>query len=217
MLYKLLSYIFPINLYKTDSEISGSLEISLHNGKMLLDSQNTNYSYGSLQRILRFGLQKIGFKKICSMQNILILGVAAGSVIKTLVDEIGFLNKIKGVEIDPEVIEMANKHFGLSKIKNLEIIIEDAQQFVKTEKTKYELIVIDIFQDAVMPSFLFERQFAENINILLSTNGIIIFNTMKINSKETSNIVFFQEHFNLISSYVLEKHNTMFIFEKKTI
>jgi len=215
MLYKLLSYIFPINLYKTDSEISGSLEISLHNGKMLLDSQNTNYSYGSLQRILRFGLQKIGFKKICSMQNILILGVAGGSVIKTLTEEIGFQDKMKGVELDPKVIEIANKRFGLSKIKNLEMIIDDAQQFVKTEKTKYELIVIDIFQDVVMPSFLFERQFAEDINLLLSTKGIILFNTMKINSKEKINTAFFQENFNLNSSYTLEKHNTIFIFEKK--
>jgi len=215
MLYKLLSYIFPINLYKTDSEISGGLEISLHNGKMLLDSQNANYSYGSLQRILRFGLQKIGFKKICCMQNILILGVAGGSIIKTLTEEIGFQDKIKGVELDPKVIEIANKRFGLSKIKNLEIIIDDAQQFVKTEKTKYELVVIDIFQDVIMPSFLFERQFAKDINLLLSTKGIILFNTMKINSKEKTNIVFFQENFNLVSSYTLEKHNTIFIFEKR--
>jgi len=215
MLNRLLSYIFPINIHKTHSEISGTLELSLYKGKLLLDSQNANYSYGSLQRILHFGLKKIGFKKIKNMTNILILGVAGGSVIKILTNEIGFKNKIKGVEIDPNVIEIANKHFRLDDIKNLEIIIDNAQYFVKKEKTKHDLVVIDIFQDLLMPSFLFEKQFAEDINSLLSKNGIILFNTMKINSEDKPKIDFFQKKFNLISSYRLEKHNTIFIFEKK--
>lgn len=53
------------------------------NGKLVLDSKNTNYSYRNLQRILRTGLKNIGFKKINKMSQILVLGVAGGSVIKT--------------------------------------------------------------------------------------------------------------------------------------
>jgi len=118
LLKKLFSYIFPINLLKVKSEVSRTLEVTLHNGKLLLDSQNANYSYGSLQRILRFGLKKIGFERIRKLQNILILGVAAGSVIRTLRDEIGYQNKIKGVEIDPKVIEIANKYFIFNSNKH---------------------------------------------------------------------------------------------------
>ena len=84
MLKKIISYFYPINLYKTTSEISKTLEVTLVNGEIVLDSKNTNYSYGSLQRILRKGLKFIGFDNIKSMNHILVLGVAGGSVIKTL-------------------------------------------------------------------------------------------------------------------------------------
>jgi hypothetical protein len=33
--------------------VSKSIEITWTNGELVLDSENTNYSYGSLQRILR--------------------------------------------------------------------------------------------------------------------------------------------------------------------
>jgi hypothetical protein len=61
--------------------VSKSIEITWTNGELVLDSENTNYSYGSLQRILRLGLKSIGFDKIIKMNHVLILGVA-GSVVK---------------------------------------------------------------------------------------------------------------------------------------
>jgi spermidine synthase len=64
------------------------------------------------------------------MNQILILGVGGGSVIKTLVDEIKFKGSITGVEIDPEIINIANTYFKLDEIKNLTIVIDDAFEFV---------------------------------------------------------------------------------------
>ena len=86
MLKKLFSYIIPITVLKQKSAVSQSIEVTWANGELVLDSKNTNYSYGSLQRILKKGLQKIGFERIKSMNHILVLGVAGGSVIKTLVN-----------------------------------------------------------------------------------------------------------------------------------
>ena len=78
MIKKLLSFIFPITILNQKSSISQALEITWMNGKLVLDSKNTNYSYGNLQRILRTGLKNIGFKKIKEMSSILVLGVAGG-------------------------------------------------------------------------------------------------------------------------------------------
>ena len=110
----------------------------------MLDSKNTNYSYGSLQRALRKGLNYIGYNRIKNFDDILVLGVAGGSVMKTLVNEIHFEGKITGVEIDPQVIDIANEYFDLKEIKNLNIVIDDAFEFVLKTKEKYDLIVIDI-------------------------------------------------------------------------
>ena len=154
---KFLSYIIPIKIHQKKSEINNNLEITWNNGQLVLDSKNTNFSYGSLQKVLRFGLQDIGFQKIKNFNHILVLGVAGGSVIKTLVDEIKYRGKITGIEIDGIAITLANEYFGLDKIENLEIIIGDAENFIQATTQKFDLVIIDIFQDNVMPDFLFEK------------------------------------------------------------
>jgi len=218
MIRKLFSYFIPINIYKKNSAVSKTLEVTWNNGELVLDSKSTNYSYGSLQRILRKGLKYIGFERIRNFESILILGVAGGSVIKTLVDEIKFKGKITGVEIDATVIDIANRYFELDKIQNLEIVIDDAFEFVLKTKLKYDLIVIDIFEDTSMPNFLFQDFFINRINSLLNLNGFILFNTMVINKKqEERNQVYkskFGGEYSLRMYPKVEIHNELFTIKK---
>ncbi|MHA3787865.1 spermidine synthase [Flavobacterium hauense] len=218
MLKKLFSYFIPINIYKKNSTISQKLEVTYNNGQLVLDSKNTNYSYGSLQRILRKGLDYIGFERIRGFENVLVLGVAAGSVIKTLAEEIKFKGKITGVEIDPAAIEIANQYFNLDKIENLEIVIDDAFEFVLKTKEKYDLIIIDIFRDTEMPNFLFEDFFINRINFLLNVNGFILFNTMTLTKKDFDRNLLYRARFSSKYSVRMypkvEVHNELFTIKK---
>lgn len=218
MIRRLFSYFIPMNVYQKKSAVSKSLEVTWNNGELVLDSKSTNYSYGSLQRILRKGLKYIGFERIRNFESILVLGVAGGSVIKTLTDEVKFKGKITGVEIDPDIITIANDYFQLDKIPNLEIVIDDAFEYVLKTKLKYDLIIIDIFQDTVMPNFLFEDFFIQRINSLLNLNGFILFNTMVINQKqEERNRIYkskFDGHYSLRMYPKVETHNELFTIKK---
>ncbi|HSD14755.1 MAG TPA: fused MFS/spermidine synthase [Flavobacterium sp.] len=218
MIKKILSYFVPINIYQKKSEINKTLEVTWTNGELVLDSKNTNYSYGSLQRILRKGLQYIGFERIRKFENVLVLGVAGGSVVKTLVDEIKFKGSITGVELDPTVIEIANTFFGLNQIPNLKIINEDAFEFVLKSKDKYDLIIIDIFQDTKMPNFLFENFFIEKINALLNVNGFILFNTMTLNEDDKNRNMAYRSKFSVDYSVRMypkvEDHNELFTIKR---
>jgi len=178
MIRKFFSYLLPIKIYKKKSARSKIIEVTWANGELVLDSENTNYSYGSLQRILRYGLRNIGYDTILKMDHILLLGVAGGSVVKTLVDEIEYKDRITGVEIDPDMIQVANEYFNLNQIKQLELVIDDAFEFVLKTKDKYDLIIIDIFEDTHMPNFLFEKFFVDRICTLLKDDGYVLFNTM---------------------------------------
>jgi len=178
MIRKFFSYIIPIKIFKKKSARSKMIEVTWANGELVLDTENTNYSYGSLQRILRYGLRNIGYDKIVEMEHILLLGVAGGSVVKTLVDEISYKEKITGVEIDPDMIQIANEYFNLNQIKQLEVVIDDAFEFVLKTKDKYDLIIIDIFEDTHMPNFLFEKFFVDRVCTILKDNGFVLFNTM---------------------------------------
>jgi len=219
MLKKIFSYLIPIKIYQATSSVSKTIEVNWVNGELVLDSKNTNYSYGWLQRILRLGLKKIGFERIAAMNHILVLGVAGGSVIKTIVNEIKFEGKITGVEIDPEIIKIANSYFKLNTINNLEIVIDDAFEFILKTKDTYDLIIIDIFADMEMPNFLFQHFFIKRNCFLLNQEGFILFNTMILNSKENKrNESFIAECENndlkVRTLRTIQSHNELIIIEK---
>lgn len=220
MFHKLLSYIFPLTIFKQQSAISQTLEVTWTNGKLVLDSKNANYSFGSLQRILRKGLKIIGFERIQKMTTILVLGVAGGSVIKTLTEEICFEGKITGVEIDKAVIEIANTYFQLNEIKNLELIIADAFEFVQKTQEEYDLIIIDIFQDTKIPDFLFEALFINKMCSLVSSKGFILFNTMILDAAQKQQNLNFIKFFDPNSYKVatfdkIETTNELILIESK--
>ena len=221
MIQKLFSYLIPVKIFKKKSQRSKMIEVTWANGELVLDSENTNYSYGSLQRILRYGLRNIGYEAILKMDHILLLGVAGGSVIKTLVDEISFKGKITGVEIDPDMIKIANEYFYLNEIKQLEVVIDDAFEFVLKAKDKYDLIIIDVFEDIKMPNFLFESFFSGHICSLLQSKGFILFNTMILDeSHNVRNRKYISEiNAQLFTAKMLpriEVHNELIIIEKLT-
>ena len=218
MLAKYLSFLIPVNVVKKKSTINKSLEVTWNNGQLVLDSKNTNYSFGSLQRILRKGLKYIGFERIRNFNSILVLGVAGGSVIETLVEEIKFKGKITGVEIDTEIVQIAKDYFNIDRFTNLELIADDAFEFILKTKENYDLIIIDIFQDTQMPNFLFQDFFIQRINSLLNPEGFILFNTMVLSDKDRARNLDYRKKFNADFSLRMypkvEEHNELFTIKK---
>ncbi|OCB78586.1 spermidine synthase [Flavobacterium crassostreae] len=220
MLKKIRSYFAPIKLVHLKSSLSKTIEVSLEKGKLVLNTENTNYSYGNLQQVLKYGLQNIGASKIATMRSVLVLGVAGGSVIKTLLEDFQFKGKITGVEIDPVINQVATDYFKLDQIPQLEIIIEDAFAFVLKTKNTYDLIIIDVFQDTKMPNFLFQSFFVNRVCFLLKPNGTILFNTMLLTPEDTiRNKKYVQDH-NLTNYKIrtlprMEAHNELIVIEKQ--
>lgn len=215
---KVVSYLYPIKVKEISSERSGTLEVTLVNGQLVIDSENANYSYGSLQQVLKKGLRSIGTQELLKLENILVLGVAGGSVIKTLRNDFKVTAKITGVEIDPEIIFLANEYFKLSNTTDLELITTDAFQYIKKPHGKYDLIIIDIFNDATMPDELFENSFWKNIHNQLTGNGLCLFNSIYISKKEAkrnqqlaNNLISFYSSIKRIKTHRI---NELFILRK---
>lgn len=169
---KLLSYLYPITK-KIQSEFSGVLEITWYNGKKHLNTKNANYSYGSLQRILKFGLKHIDLNKV---NSILLLGLGGGSVIETLRKDFSYSKQITAVDIDPTVIDIARNEFGLKEDEKLKIVCEDALVFMQLNSTSFDLIIIDLFIDTDVPKAFLMMPFWKDILKASSSNGAILFN-----------------------------------------
>jgi spermidine synthase len=86
-------------------------------------------------------------------------------------------------------------------------------------KDKYDLIIVDIFEDIKMPNFLFEKFFSERICLLLKDKGFVLFNTMILDeAHNVRNRKYISEiNTKLFSSKMLpriEDHNELIIIEK---
>ncbi|MEM5563531.1 fused MFS/spermidine synthase [Psychroserpens sp. AS72] len=178
---KLISHIIPITR-TVKSEFSGTLEITWINGKKHLNTKNANYSYGALQAILKFGLEKIDLKKV---NSVLLLGLGGGSVIKTLRDDFKYQKHITAVDIDPVMIDIAKSEYDIQETSELKIICKDALEFVKQKTQPYDLIIIDLFIDTSIPKEFLTLNFWNDIIHLKSSNGEILFNASL--EKEKSN------------------------------
>ena len=169
---RLLSYIYPVT--KTiQSKYSGKLEITWYNGKKYLNSANANYSYGSLQRILKFGLKKINLSKV---NSVLILGLGGGSVIETLRQDFNYSGLIEAVELDPAIIDIAKTEFGIEQNETLKIHCADAYEFVKDRSKTFDLIIVDLYIDLDVPNKFLDLKFWDHILALKNSSGSIIFN-----------------------------------------
>jgi len=211
---RLLSYIYPITK-KVKSEFNGTLEITWYNGKKHLNTKNANYSYGSLQKILKFGLNKMDLSR-CN--NVLVLGLGGGSVIKTLGKIIGQNKSIVGVDIDPVIVKIAKEEFKLSKIENLEIICDDASDFMRKNKSIFDLIIVDLFIDTKIPSPFFEILFWKNIVEATSKEGNILFNA-SLDSKNENDIVniasyLYKNNFQIERLEKVNKTNTLLLAKR---
>src|SRR5699024_8361701 len=110
------------------SEINNRLKVVEREGKKLLDTKDTNYSFGGLQKVLEFGLDLV---PLAEFESVLVLGMGAGSIVDSLRNNSSFFGKITGVEIDPVVIEIAENEFDLFADKNLQVVQQDASAYVK--------------------------------------------------------------------------------------
>ncbi len=169
--------------------------MSYVNGKKVLDTKNANYSYGSLQKILEFGLTKVDLK---SVDNLLVLGMGGGSIVKSLRETFEYEKNIVAVEIDPKIIQIAEEEFGIVESESLQIIQEDAFQYVKDfdlsagAEEKFQLIIIDLFIDLNVPPIFYGKEFCENTANLLQEEGYVIFNigvNLRKESKAAQNII----------------------------
>ena len=174
---KLFSHILPFSLKKYNSKINGLLEINYNAGKKVLDTNNSNYSYGSLQTILHKGLEEIKFND--DTKNILVLGLGGGSIIETIRDHFKSKAFIELVDIDDTIITIAKEEFEIERFNNINIICDDAADYIKKCSKTFDLIIVDIFIGATIPEIFTETKFLINLVNHLNPSGKIIYNTMR--------------------------------------
>ncbi|HTF04319.1 MAG TPA: fused MFS/spermidine synthase [Bacteroidia bacterium] len=182
---RIASWFYPVRIDKVRGELGHSLEVNLYQGKLVLDTENVNYSYGSLQDVFDHAFTRTGLYDT-HMTNALILGFGSGSVAGLLLEKCDPEIIITGVEADTEVIRLAMQYFPVARKSNVTIIHDDVTLFVRTHKNTYDLIVVDVFVEDRVPENCQERDFLQRVKKLLNANGKVYFNKMVETSRRNS-------------------------------
>ena len=109
-------------------------------------------------------------------KNILILGGGTLTLATALGKHLPE-TEITVVEINQDLIALAEKYFGYKEDPRLKIVIDDAEHFVTHQKDHgYELIITDLFNDLAIPDQFLSPTFAKQLRRILKTDGLVATN-----------------------------------------
>jgi spermidine synthase len=109
------------------------------------------------------------------------------------------LGEIVGVEIDPLVVELGKKYFGLGEIQNLKIVVGDAISPVQSSKfntstssvlsrTKsrdkvqsFDLVIVDLYVGQEFPKEAESEDFLRAVGRLANKGALVLFNRLYYN------------------------------------
>ena len=102
--------------------------------------------------------------------------MGGGSVIETLRHDFNYTKSITAVDIDSVIIDIAKTEFGITENDALKILCLDAYDFMKSNTTLFDLIIVDLYIDLSIPHKFLSLEFWEAVLDSKSSKGDIIFN-----------------------------------------
>ncbi|MFT3707804.1 MAG: fused MFS/spermidine synthase [Archangium sp.] len=117
-------------------------------------------------------------------QRVLIIGLGGASLPNALVAAHPHI-AIDAVELDPQVIAVAEKYFAFVQTPTVRAHAGDGASFIADaahRDARYDLVIMDAFDDDGIPPALYSRALLENVRTLLGERGTFIANTIETSS-----------------------------------
>ena len=157
-----------ISIFDTDDGLSKFMSINGSSSSKISDDENLLFPY--IRYIEENFIKTLPQDRI---SNILILG--AGGFTLGRDDS---RNTYTYVDVDKVLLPLSEKYFLKEKLgPNKKFVVQDANQFLKEDKNKYDLIILDTYSSArIIPSDLVTREYFRRVKNHLQNNGIVVMN-----------------------------------------
>jgi spermidine synthase len=159
------------------SELSGSLELSIHQGEWKLSSPNAVYSFGLHYTSYRIAFDRLGIFDFPA-RRVLILGAGIGSIARLLSGH-STIKEMVAVDLDPVVLRFAEKYWPYETGVKIDFQAIDAAQFAQqTAARTFDLILSDVFVDDETPEQLISAEYLRGLQQLLRPDGMLLFSKL---------------------------------------
>ncbi len=110
----------------------------------------------------------------------LLLGLGGGTVVRLLQRRFagGPALEIVGVDDDPRVLAIARQQFGIDRL-GITVVQVDAADFLRQCRERgdrFDLVIVDLFRDGAVPSFVCGRSFLAGVAAVLVPDGLLSIN-----------------------------------------
>lgn len=116
-------------------------------------------------------------------KDILILGMGSGTYAKQCREYLDNAN-IEGVEIDEKITGLAREYFELPE--DIPVTTYDGRAFLNVSDKKYDVIMVDAYQDITIPFQMSSVEFFRDVKSHLKENGVMVVNMNMQSDKENS-------------------------------
>lgn len=110
-----------------------------------------------------------------NLRDVLVIGLGGGLVPKRFHRDYPEV-RIDAVEIDPAVVEVARRFFGVPEDDRLRLHCMDGRRFVQQSREQYDLIILDAYYADSIPFHLTTVEFFRELRPRLRDNGVVAFN-----------------------------------------
>jgi spermidine synthase len=80
------------------------------------------------------------------------------------------------VEMDPSVVEAAERYFGYTPPPNHHVYVQDARRFLRNNPTMYDVVWVDVFARHLIPFHVTTQEFFEELRKHVNPEGAVAVN-----------------------------------------
>ncbi len=106
--------------------------------------------------------------------SVAMIGLAGGTVARQYTAVYGPV-PIVGVELDPAIIDVARRYFGLVE-PNVQAVAQDGRYFLAHSPDRYDVIAVDAYRTPYIPFHLTTREFFVQVRDHLTADGVLAIN-----------------------------------------
>ncbi|WKZ49194.1 MAG: fused MFS/spermidine synthase [Anaerolineales bacterium] len=117
-------------------------------------------------------------RKPSDIKRVAIVGLAAGTTARQMTAVYGNI-PIDGYELDPKIVEVGQKYFGMT-MPNLNIIIGDGRLNLERSEQKYDIIAVDAYRPPYIPPHMTTQEFFKIAASHLTDDGVLTINSASV-------------------------------------
>jgi spermidine synthase len=120
---------------------------------------------------------QLGVAYAPAARDVLFVGLGGGSAPKRMWRDFPTA-RIRVAELDPVVVDVAQRYFALPRDRRLQVEVNDGRRFLDGTDERFDVIVLDAFFADGIPFHLFTQEFLELARERLKPGGVVVTNVI---------------------------------------